>query len=74
MLGERTAAPIQRVRGTSDVLPPNDARLRLLETRLRQGFERFGYMGIQTPILEPLELFLRKSGDEIVARMYSFSH
>ena len=74
MLGERSIAPIQRVRGTSDVLPPDDARLRGLEARLREGFERFGYQGIQTPIIEPLELFLRKSGDEIVARMYSFSH
>lgn len=74
MLGDRAAAPIQRVRGTTDVLPPDDARLRRLESRLRQGFERFGYQGIQTPILEPLELFLRKSGDETVARMYSFSH
>ena len=67
-------APIQRVRGTADVLPPDDSRLRRLEARLRDGFERFGYEGIQTPILEPLELFLRKSGDEIVARMYAFSH
>jgi len=66
--------PIQRVRGTADVLPPGDARLRRLEARLRAGFEQFGYEGIQTPILEPLELFLRKSGDEIVARMYAFSH
>jgi histidyl-tRNA synthetase len=66
--------PIQRVRGTADVLPPDDARLRRLEARLRGGFEQFGYEGIQTPILEPLELFLRKSGDEIVARMYAFSH
>src|SRR5260370_35562804 len=74
MLGDRRAAPMQRARGSSDVLPPDDARLRRLETRLRDGFERFGYQGIQTPILEPLELFLRKSGDEIVARMYSFSH
>jgi histidyl-tRNA synthetase len=56
------------------VLPPGDARLRGLETRLRASFEGFGYQGIQTPILEPLELFLRKSGDEIVARMYAFSH
>jgi histidyl-tRNA synthetase len=74
MLGDRSAPPIQRVRGTSDVLPPDDARLRRLEARLREGFERFGYAGIQTPIIEPLELFLRKSGDEIIARMYSFSH
>src|SRR6266699_6686616 len=50
------------------------ARLRRLEAGLRYTFERFGYQGVQTPILEPLELFLRKSGDEIVARMYSFSH
>jgi histidyl-tRNA synthetase len=71
---ERAAAPIQRVRGTNDVLPPADASLRALDTQLRNSFERFGYEGIQTPILEPLELFLRKSGDEIVARMYSFAH
>src|SRR5438477_2372563 len=75
MLGERPEVrPIQRVRGTTDVLPPDDGRLRRLEARLRADFERFGYQGIQTPIIEPLELFLRKSGDEIIARMYSFSH
>jgi histidyl-tRNA synthetase len=74
MLSDRPAQAIQRVRGTTDVLPPDDARLRRLEARLREGFERFGYQGMQTPILEPLELFLRKSGDEIIARMYSFSH
>src|SRR5579872_7320484 len=76
MLGERAAfaSPIARVRGTTDVLPPGDARLRRLEVQLRQGFESFGYQGIQTPIIEPQELFLRKSGDEILARMYSFSH
>ena len=71
---DRWATPIQRVRGTNDVLPPDDARMRRLEAQLRAGFETFGYAGIQTPILEPLELFLRKSGDEIVARMYSFAH
>jgi histidyl-tRNA synthetase len=69
-----TSEPIQRVRGTNDVLPPQDAQLRRLEADLRTGFERYGYQGIQTPIIEPLELFLRKSGDEIVARMYAFSH
>jgi histidyl-tRNA synthetase len=74
MLGERVPQAIQRVRGTTDVLPPDDARLRRLEAHLRDGFERFGYQGMQTPIIEPLELFLRKSGDEIVTRMYSFSH
>lgn len=74
MLGDASPSIIQRVRGTTDVLPPDDARLRRLETRLRDRLERYGYQGMQTPIIEPLELFLRKSGDEIIARMYSFSH
>src|SRR5262245_460506 len=71
---DRWGPPVQRVRGTNDVLPPDDARMRRFEAGLRAGFETFGYQGIQTPILEPLELFLRKSGDDIVARMYAFSH
>jgi histidyl-tRNA synthetase len=72
--GSPGPTPIQRVRGTNDYLPPADARLRELEAELRSGFESFGYEGIQTPIIEPLELFLRKSGDALIARMYAFSH
>lgn len=62
------------MRGTNDYLGAQEARLRTLEARLRAGFEAYGYEGVQTPILEPLELFLRKSGDEILARIYAFVH
>lgn len=65
---------VQRVRGTNDALPPDEARLRELTAALREHFERFGYRGIDTPILENLDLFLRKSGEEIAARMYTFTH
>lgn len=65
---------VQRVRGMNDALPPDDARLRGLTHRLRDHFERFGYRGVDTPILENLDLFLRKSGEEIAARMYTFTH
>lgn len=58
----------------NDALPPDDARLRGLAVHLRDHFERFGYRGIDTPVLENLDLFLRKSGEEIAARMYSFTH
>lgn len=68
------ASPVQRVRGTTDVLPVQQRRLRALAEALHERFESFGYEGVDTPILEPLELFLRKSGDEIVARMYAFAH
>ncbi|MCC7106599.1 MAG: histidine--tRNA ligase family protein, partial [Chloroflexi bacterium] len=65
---------IQRVRGTNDFVPPDEARLRGITDRLRRVFELYGYQGIETPVLENLDLFLRKSGEEIAARMYSFTH
>src|SRR6185295_4425424 len=65
---------IQRVRGTNDFVPPDDARLRRLTETLRTTFSLYGYQGIETPIIEDLDLFLRKSGEEIVARMYAFTH
>jgi histidyl-tRNA synthetase len=65
---------IQRVRGTNDFVPPDDTRLRRLTETLRATFSLYGYQGIETPIIENLDLFLRKSGEEIVARMYSFTH
>ena len=65
---------VQRVRGMNDQLPGDDARLRALTAHLRDHFERFGYRGIDTPVLENLDLFLRKSGEEIAARMYAFTH
>jgi histidyl-tRNA synthetase len=65
---------VQRVRGMNDALPGDDARLRALTAILRDHFERFGYRGIDTPVLENLDLFLRKSGEEVAARMYSFTH
>ena len=65
---------VQRVRGTLDALPPDDARMRALAGMLREHFELFGYRGIDTPVIENLDLFLRKSGEEIAARMYAFTH
>src|SRR6266536_2621685 len=68
------ALEIQRFRGMNDALPPDESRLRVLTTAIRDHFERFGYRGVDTPIVENLDLFLRKSGEEIAARMYTFTH
>src|SRR6266487_4115177 len=65
---------IRPVRGTNDFVPPDEARLRRLADTLRGGFELYGYRGIETPVIENLDLFLRKSGEEIAARMYTFTH
>lgn len=65
---------LQRVRGTLDVLPPEARTLRSAAATLEELFERHGYQLVDTPILENLDLFLRKSGEEIAARMYAFTH
>jgi histidyl-tRNA synthetase len=65
---------IKPIRGTVDIVPPHRAVQLATEARFRQVFERYGYEPIDTPVLEPTELFLRKSGEEIAARMYAFSH
>lgn len=65
---------VERVRGTNDLLPEDCLALRQIEERLRQIFEAHGYRPVEVPILEHTDLFLRKSGEEIVARMYAFSY
>jgi histidyl-tRNA synthetase len=65
---------IQRVRGTNDVLPSERVAQQAALDRLQRLFTLYGYQPIDTPVLEPTDLFLRKSGEEIAARMYSFTH
>jgi histidyl-tRNA synthetase len=63
---------IQPVRGMSDVLPDTCAAYRAVEAELHRCFEQFGYRPIDVPLVEHTELYLRKSGEEIVTRMYDF--
>ena len=41
--------------------------------RLERFLQRRGYQPVTTPMLEPTDLFLKKSGGELAARMYSFT-
>ena len=41
--------------------------------RLGDLFGSFGYSHLETPILEPTDLFLRKSGGALASRIYSFT-
>jgi histidyl-tRNA synthetase len=44
-----------------------------LQDRLVELIGSYGYRYLDTPILEPTELFLRKAGGELASRMYSFT-
>ena len=55
-------------------LPQEEWRTRrALQDRLTQLMGSHGYRYLDTPVLEPTELFLRKSGGELASRIYSFT-
>ena len=43
------------------------------QERLRDFFSLHGYRVLDTPLLEPTGLFLRKSGGEVASQLYNFS-
>lgn len=65
---------INRVKGTNDILPHEYLQKKILQEKLLSHYELFGYQTIETPILEHSELYLRKSGEDIVSRMYDFEY
>ncbi len=57
---------IRPVRGTRDFYPDLMAFQTWLYGQIRAVSEAFGYQEFNAPILEPLELYAAKSGDELV--------
>ena len=63
---------VERVRGTNDVSPIDSVHQQQIATKIQQCFQSFGYRSIELPILEHEDLYLRKSGEEIITKMYDF--
>lgn len=60
----------------SDMLGKEAAALRALETQAKRVtglFERAGYLPVDPPILQPAQVFLDRSGENIRRRMYVFT-
>lgn len=66
------AAKITALRGMRDVFKAEYAQRRRILHTLERQFRRYGYVPIDLPILENTELYLRKSGEDISARLYEF--
>ena len=65
--------PVTRLPGMSDLSQESWLRKRKIQDSLAELFGSYGYRQLDTPILEPTELFLRKSGGELASRLYSFT-
>ncbi|MDY0109136.1 MAG: histidine--tRNA ligase [Candidatus Krumholzibacteria bacterium] len=65
----------RRLKGTRDILLEEAERWRWCEERWVETLARYGYGEIRTPVIEPVELFLRSVGegtDIVDKEMYAF--
>lgn len=63
----------QALPGFRDVYPGDCARRDALFDAWRRVSERFGFSRVDGPPLEPLELYKKKSGEEIVRQLFAFT-
>ena len=68
-----SATSVARLRGMPDFTGDALLRREQLQRRLTALLSSYGYRGLDTPLLEPTELFLRKSGGELASQLFSFT-
>ncbi len=64
---------MQALPGFRDFLPADCAVRNYIFARWREVSRRYGFAEYDGPVLEDLELFKRKSGEEIVRQLYEFT-
>ena len=64
---------VARLGGVQDLSQESWRAKQDLLDRLMELISGYGYRRLETPILEPTDLFMRKSGGELASRIYSFS-
>lgn len=60
------------LKGFRDSMPENEMRKKNLEARLEKGFESYGFVPIDTPVLEYTEVLLGKGGGETDKQIFRF--
>ena len=56
--------------GTMELLPRQQVAFQRLLDTIRRGYERFGFVPIETPVFETVETLLTKSGGETEKQVY----
>ena len=65
--------PTEALRGFRDYPPPEAGARTEIRRRMRAAARRAGYRELETPCVESLELYQKKSGDEVAAQTWAFT-
>src|SRR5204863_6796701 len=63
---------MQPLSGFRDLLPASCAERNYIFAKWREVAGRYGFVEFDGPVLEELDLYKKKSGDEIVRQLYEF--
>lgn len=63
---------MQALPGFRDFLPSDCAARNYIFAKWREVARRYGFVEWEGPVLEPTELYKKKSGDEIVGQLFNF--
>jgi histidyl-tRNA synthetase len=66
-------SPMQPLPGFRDFLPNDCARRNYILARWREVARRYGFVEWDGPVLEPTDLYRKKSGAEIVDQLFNFT-
>jgi len=64
---------MQALPGFRDFLPSDCAARNYIFAKWREVARRYGFVEWEGPVLEPTELYKKKSGDEIVGQLFNFT-
>lgn len=59
--------------GFMELLPNEQILFNQMEQKIRKSYEKFGFLPIDTPIIESSEVLLAKAGGETEKQLYSFT-
>jgi histidyl-tRNA synthetase len=66
------SSTLSRAPGFYDRTPAEVAKANAVTQKLQRTMARFGYALVETPLVEQVDLFLTKSGDEAINRLFNF--
>jgi histidyl-tRNA synthetase len=68
------SSKVERVGGAHDISPPEYAQRQQVSSQIQDCFRSFGYLPVELPIVEQDDLYLLKSGEAVISKMYEFVH
>ena len=70
---EQSTSTVSRLQGMNDLSEDAWRQKLVLQERVYDLLGSYGYQYLETPVLEPTELFIRKSGGQLASQLYSFT-